>query len=78
MMNSSLETALKAEIKTNLQNITSYLGDMAGNAEDSLKQALMINAIGEAASENSKLAGNAITYAETRAFEVGEIFGKKG
>jgi conjugal transfer mating pair stabilization protein TraG len=69
MMNSSLETALKAEIKANLQNITSYLGDIAENAENSLKQALMINAIGDAASENCKLAGNAITYAETRALQ---------
>jgi conjugal transfer mating pair stabilization protein TraG len=68
-MNSSLETALKAEFKKNLQNITSYLGDMAGNAEETLKQALLINSLGDAASENSKLAGNAITYAETRALQ---------
>ncbi len=48
-------------------DVTSYLGDIASNAEDTLKQTLMINAISDAASENSKQAGNPLTYAETRA-----------
>jgi conjugal transfer mating pair stabilization protein TraG len=68
-MNAHLENALKAELKTNLLNITGYLGDMASSAEDTLKQALVINGLQDAASENSKLAGNAITYAETRAMQ---------
>jgi conjugal transfer mating pair stabilization protein TraG len=69
LMNSHLENALKAEVKANLFNITTYLGEMAAGAEETLKQSLLINAIGDAASENSKLAGNAITYAETRALQ---------
>lgn len=68
-MNSQLENALKNEIKTNLLNVSSYLGDMAASAEEILRQSLMINAIGDAASENSKSAGNAVTYAETRALQ---------
>ena len=68
-MDSQLENALKNEAKANLLNITSYLGDMAASAEETLKQSLMINAIGDAASENSKAAGNAVTYAETRALQ---------
>lgn len=68
-MSSGLEAALKAELKTNLLNVTGYLGDMASSAEDTLKQALVINGLQDAASENSKLAGNAITYAETRALQ---------
>lgn len=68
-MNPGTESALKAEIKGNLQNITSYLGDIATNAEETLRQALLINAILDSASENSKAAGNAITYAETRALQ---------
>lgn len=68
-MSPQLENALKNEAKANLLNITSYLGDMAASAEETLKQALMINAIGDGASENSKAAGNAITYAETRALQ---------
>lgn len=69
IMNAHLENALKAEVKTNLLNITAYLGEMAASAEETLKQSLLINAIGDAASENSKLAGNAITYSETRALQ---------
>ena len=69
IMDEGLESALAAEIKVNLQNITSYLGNISANAEETLRQALMINAIGDAAAENSKLAGNAITYAETRALQ---------
>lgn len=68
-MDSHLENALKNEAKANLLNITSYLGDMAASAEETLKQSLMINAIGDAASENSKAVGNAVTYAETRALQ---------
>ena len=68
-MDARLEIALKNELKTNLFSITGYLGNMAGSTEETLKQALLINGIGEAASENSKLAGNAITYAETRALQ---------
>lgn len=68
-MNPGTESALKAEIKGNLQSITSYLGEMATNAEETLRQALLINAISDSASENSKAAGNAITYAETRAWQ---------
>ena len=68
-MDSNLENALKEEIKINLQSITGYLGNIAESTEETLKQSLMINAIGDAASENSKLAGNAITYAETRAMQ---------
>ena len=65
-MSNDLQNALKAEIKKNLFNVSSYLGDIATSAEDTLKQALIINGIADAASENSKLAG---TYAETRALE---------
>ena len=68
-MDSQLENALKNEAKSNLLNITSYLGDMAASAEETLRQSLMITAIGDAASENSKAAGNAVTYAETRALQ---------
>lgn len=68
-MNASMEEALKAEIKANFANITAYLGEIATNAEETLKQALLINAIEDAASENSKASGNAITYAETRALQ---------
>lgn len=68
-MDSHLENALKNEAKANLFNITSYLGDMAASAEETLRQSLLINAIGDAASENSKAVGNAVTYAETRALQ---------
>lgn len=68
-MNSQLEDALKIEIKSSLMSITSYLGEMSANAEETLRQALMINAVTDAASENSKIAGNAITYAETKALQ---------
>ena len=66
-MNAALENALRGEIKQHLANASSYFGGITASAEDTLKQALMINAITDAASENSKQAGNAITYAETRA-----------
>lgn len=69
VMNELLANALKAEIKTNIMNVTSYLGEMADNAESTLKQALMITAIGDAASENSTAAGNAIAYSEVRALQ---------
>lgn len=68
-MSPEVEQALKLEIKSNITSIYSYLGEMAGSAEETLKQALMINAIEDGASENSKLAGNALTYAEIRALQ---------
>ena len=68
-MNPSVETALKNEIKTHLLNASAYLGNIASSAEEALQQALVINGIADAASENSKLAGNAVTYAETRALQ---------
>lgn len=67
MMNPALELELQNEIRGNLFDVTSYLGDISLNAENTLKQALLINALSDAASENSKQAGNPITYAETRA-----------
>ena len=66
-MNADLENALRGEISQHLANAAAYFGGITASAEDTLKQALMINAISDAASENSKQAGNAITYAETRA-----------
>ncbi len=68
-MSPEVEQALKLEMKSNLTSIYSYLGEMAGSAEETLKQALMINAIQDGASENSKMAGNALTYAEVRALQ---------
>ncbi len=66
-MNAATERALKNEIKTNLASVSSYLQEVSTTAEESLKQSLMITAIEDSASENSRLAGNSITYAETRA-----------
>ncbi len=66
-MDSAVEQALQTEMKSHLFDVTSYLGDIASNAEETLKQTLMINAVSDAASENSKQAGNPLTYAETRA-----------
>lgn len=66
VMSSQLQDALKSEMKKNLFNVSSYLGDIAISAEDTLKQSLIINGIADSASENSKLAG---TYAEARALE---------
>lgn len=68
-MSPQLENILKNEIKSNLTSVTSYLGDLSDSAEETLKQSLMINAMQDAASENSKSAGNAITYAEVRAIQ---------
>ncbi len=66
-MDSAVEQALQTEMKSHLFDVTSYLGDIASTAEETLKQTLMINAVSDAASENSKQAGNPLTYAETRA-----------
>lgn len=66
-MTPHLEAALKNEAKANLLNVSSYLGNIATSAEETLRQSLMINLISDAAAENSKMVGNAITYAETRA-----------
>ena len=66
-MSATLEKALQGEIKTHLKIASSYFGGITAKAEETLKQALMINAISDAASENSKQAGNPLTYAETRA-----------
>lgn len=65
--NPAVERALKGEIGQYLTNTATYFGVMAASAEETLKQTLMINAISDAASENSKQAGNPLTYAETRA-----------
>lgn len=66
-MDPEVEQALQVEIKSHLGNAASYFGRIASGAEETLRQALMINAITDAASENSKQAGNPLTYAETRA-----------
>ncbi len=66
-MNADLENALRGEIREHLANASAYFGGITASAEETLKQALMINAISDAASENSKQAGNPLTYAETRA-----------
>ena len=66
-MDPAVERALQGEIGQYLTNTATYFGVIASNAEDTLKQTLMINAISDAASENSKQAGNPLTYAETRA-----------
>jgi len=66
-MDPTVEQALKGEIGQYLTNTATYFGVIASNAENTLKQTLMINAISDAASENSKQAGNPLTYAETRA-----------
>ena len=44
-MNSAVEQALQTEMKSHLFDVTSYLGDIASNAEDTLKQTLMIKLI---------------------------------
>ncbi|MBO4405612.1 MAG: conjugal transfer protein TraG N-terminal domain-containing protein [Alphaproteobacteria bacterium] len=66
-MDPTVEQAMRGEISQHLANASAYFGGITASAEDTLRQALMINAITDAASENSKQAGNAITYAETRA-----------
>ncbi len=66
-MSEATQTALKNEIKQNLASVSAYLGDIAEGAEETLRQSLLITAIEDGASENSRLAGNPITYAETRA-----------
>ena len=68
-MTPAIENALKAEIKSNLQSTTSYLADMAASAEEILKQSLLISAISDSASENSKASGNLLSYAEVRALQ---------
>lgn len=66
-MDPEVEQSLQVEIKSHLGNAASYFGGIASGAEETLRQALMINAVTDAASENSKQAGNPLTYAETRA-----------
>ena len=66
-MTMPLANALKNEFLSNLQSAYSYLGEMADSAEDILRQNVMINAMNDAASENSRNAGNPISYAEMKA-----------
>ena len=65
-MSSQLMTLLRNEFMMNLQSTYSYLGDLAYSAEEALKQNVMINAINDASSENSRNAGNPVSYAEMK------------
>lgn len=67
VMNVPLANFLKNEFLTNLQSTYSYFGELAYTAEEILKQNVMINAVGDAASENSRSAGNPVSYAEMKA-----------
>ncbi len=68
VMTPVLANALKDEFMSNLKSAYSYLGEMADTAaEDILRQNVMINVMNDAASENSRNAGNPISYAEMKA-----------
>ena len=67
VMNVPLANFLKNEFLSNLQSTYSYFGELAYTAEEALKQNVMINALGDAASENSRSAGNPVSYAEMKA-----------
>jgi conjugal transfer mating pair stabilization protein TraG len=66
-MSPQLATLIKGEFMANLQSTYSYLGDLAYSAEEGLKQNVMINAMNDTASENSRSAGNPVSYAELKA-----------
>lgn len=66
VMTPTLANVLKREFMANLQSTYSYLGDLASSAEEVLKQNIMINAMGDASSENSRASGNTISYAEMK------------
>ncbi|MDR3156104.1 MAG: conjugal transfer protein TraG N-terminal domain-containing protein, partial [Holosporaceae bacterium] len=67
VLNSTTETALKNEIMRNIQSTAAYLEDLSSSAEEVLKQSIMINALEDSASENTKAAGNLLSYAESKA-----------
>lgn len=65
-MSSQLMTLLRNEFMMNLQSTYSYLGDLAYSAEEALRQNVMINAINDASSANSRNTGNPVSYAEMK------------
>lgn len=65
----ALENLLKQDMIRHLKSTASYLGDLSQSAEEVLRQSVMINAIQDSAAENSKAAGNLLSYAESKAIQ---------
>lgn len=67
-MDAATKQAIKREFLANLQSTASYLGDLTQSSEEILRQSILINAIKDSASENSKALGNLASYAEHKAW----------